>query len=280
MRRNAFWQADGSRGQTARANGTRRIHQDVAPFKATDPRLVERELAEYETTDLIFVPSEFAYRTFLEHGVPRHKLRKNSFGADLRVFHPIPKDDDIFRVIYVGTLSVRKGIPYLLEALCGLKLPKFELWLIGSALPEVTPFLARYEGGFRYLGPIPRTKLYQYYSQGSVFGMASIEEGLAMVQPQAMACGLPVIATPNTGAEDLFTDGVEGFIVPVRDPGTIRERVLRLYQDPGLRDEMSRAALRRVQSMRGWNEYGERAARFYADGLAERTKHRHANTAV
>ncbi len=237
------------------------------PFRQTDPRLVERELAEYERADLIFVPSEFVHRTFLEHGVPKRKLRKNPYGVDLRAFRPVPKADDIFRVIYVGALSVRKGIPCLLEALGGLNLPRFELWLIGSALPEIAPFLARHEGGFRYLGPIPRTELYRYYSQGSVFVMASIEEGLAMVQAQAMACGLPIVATANTGAEDIVTDGVEGFVVPIRDPEVIRDRVLRLYNDPGLRDEMARAAFRRVQSMGGWNDYGDRAALFYEAAL-------------
>ena len=77
-----------------------------------------------------------------------------------------------------------------------------------------------------------------------------------MVQPQAMACGLPIIATTNTGSEDLFTDGIEGFIVPVRSPEAIRTRVLKLYNDPAFRDEMSRAAIRRIQSSSGWNEYG------------------------
>jgi len=250
------------------------------PFEETDPRLVERELAEYESADLIFVPSEFVYKTFLEYRVPALKLRKNPYGVDLRVFRPLPKDDEIFRVIYVGSLSVRKGIPYLLEALGGLNLPKFELWLIGSVFPETRKFLARYEGGFRHLGTIPHTDLYRYYSQGSVFVMASIEEGLAMVQAEGMACGLPVIATANTGAEDLFTDGIEGFIVPIRDPEAIRDRVLRLYNDPDLRNEMSRAALRRVQSMGGWNDYGDRAAQFYAESLSKKGIQPHARVAL
>ena len=96
--------------------------------------------------------------------------------------------------------------------------------------------------------------------------MPSIEEGLALVQGQAMACGLPVIATTNTGAEDLFTDGVEGFIVPIRDPEAIREKLLRLYHDPELREEMSRAALSRVQSMAGWDDYGVRAEPYLRRG--------------
>ena len=122
-------------------------------------------------------------------------------------------------------------------------------------------------GDSAILAVIPRTKLYRYYSQGSVFVIASLEEGLALVQAQAMACGLPVIATTNTGAEDLFTDGVEGFIVPIRDPEAIREKVIYLYEHPEVRQEMAQAALQRVKSMGGWNEYGKKAAAVYKEAL-------------
>jgi len=239
-------------------------------FRAFDRRVVERELAEYENCDLIFVPSSFAYRTFVEEGIPNSKLRKNAYGVDLTTFRPVEKKDDIFRVIYVGIMSLQKGIPYLLQALAPLKLTNFELWLIGSVQPEIREFLAKYEGHYHYLGTIPRSELYRYYSQGSVFVLGSIQEGFGLVQAQAMACGLPVIATTNTGAEDLFSDGAEGFIVPIRDPEAIRDRVLKLYQDPELCKEMSRAALQRVRSTDGWNNYGERTVRYYAEGLGER----------
>jgi glycosyltransferase involved in cell wall biosynthesis len=99
-----------------------------------------------------------------------------------------------------------------------------------------------------------------------------------MVQAEAMACGLPVIATTNTGAQDLFTDGVEGFIVPIRNPEAIREKVLLLYQNPELRHEMSKAALRRVTEIGGWRDYGDRTARLYEEAIAERSKQRHAST--
>jgi glycosyltransferase involved in cell wall biosynthesis len=169
-------------------------------------------------------------------------------------------------------MSLRKGLPYLLEALATVRLPRFELWLIGGLTDEVRPFFKKYEGGFRYFGFIPRQKLYRYYSQGSVFVIASIREGLALVQAQAMACGLPVVATTNTGAEDLFTDGVEGFIVPIRDPEAIREKVLYLYKHPDVRNEMAQAALKRVQSLGGWNTYGEQMLAVYQKALARKVK--------
>jgi glycosyltransferase involved in cell wall biosynthesis len=167
-------------------------------------------------------------------------------------------------------MSLQKGVQYLLEALASLRLPRFEIWLIGSLLPEIKPFLAKHEGHYRYLGAIPRTELFKYYSQGSVFVIASIQDGFGLVQSQAMACGLPVIASAHTGAEDLFTDGVEGFIVPIRSPEAIRERVLHLYQHPEVRDEMARAALYLAQSLRGWDTYGEQTVTYYQAALAHR----------
>jgi len=226
-------------------------------YQAFDRRLVERELAEYEEADIILVPSSFVYKTFVDRGVPPAKIVRIPYGVDTQMFRPAPKEDDVFRVIYVGILSLRKGIPYLLEALAPLKLPRFEIWLVGPVAEDVRPFLARYEGRYRMFGYVPRQDLYRYYSQASVFVLASIEEGLATVIAQAMACGLPIVATENTGADDLITDGVEGFIVPIRSVEAIREKVLFLYGQPEAAKAMGRAALQRVGQLGGWNKYGE-----------------------
>ena len=240
------------------------------PYRPINPGVVERELGEYEICDLVAVPSEFVRRTFVEKGVPDKKLVKLPFGVELELFRPAPKEDRVFRVIYVGNITLRKGLPYLLEAIAAPGLPPLELWLIGGVDPDVRPFLAKYRDRYRHLGTIPRPELYRYYSQGSVFVIASIEEGLALVQAQAMACGLPVIATTNTGAEDLFSDGVEGFIVPIRSPEAIREKIVFLYEHPEERNRMAEAARLRVGSLRGWGRYGELAAASYRERLAMR----------
>jgi starch synthase len=243
-----------------------------AHYTPTDRRICERELQEYEECDRIVLPSSFALQTFLARGVPAAKLRKVSYGVDLRLFRPVPKEDDVFRVLYAGALSLRKGIPYLCEALAGLRLLKFEVWLIGHLQPEVRPFLEKYRNSFRHLGAVPRTQLYSYYSQASVLVQPSLEEGLSLVLAQAMACGVPVIATTNTGASDLLTDGAEGFIVGIRDPAAIREKVLYLYEHPERREEMARAALERVKRLGGWTHYGDQMVGVYSQALAERDR--------
>jgi alpha-maltose-1-phosphate synthase len=87
--------------------------------------------------------------------------------------------------------------------------------------------------------------------------LPSVEEGLALVQGQAMACGCPVLATTATGAEDLFSDGVEGFIVADRDVDALTQRMQEIADDPALQKRLSEAALLRVKSLGGWDQYGD-----------------------
>jgi alpha-maltose-1-phosphate synthase len=238
-----------------------------ARFPGIDSRLVERELGEYAYCDLIFVPSSFAMHTFVAKGVPREKLRLSPYGVDLAMFHCEPKSDRKFRVLFVGTVSLQKGLPYLFEAMAELEYPDAELCVIGTVEDEMRPIMAKYEGTFRYIGAVPRTELRKHYSQASVLVLPSIQDGFGMVQAQAMACGVPVIATENTGAADLFTDSVEGFIVPIRDARAIREKILMLYETPAMREQMGEAALARVRKIGGWDDYGARSAEYYREAL-------------
>ncbi|MGB9380467.1 glycosyltransferase family 4 protein [Candidatus Binatus sp.] len=249
-----------------------------ARFAGIDSRLVERELEEYACCDLIFVPSSFAMRTFVAKGVPRGKLRLNPYGVDLAMFHREPKSDQTFRVLFVGTVSLQKGMPYLFEAMATLGRTDVELCVIGALEAEMRPLMAKYDGTFRYLGAVARGELYKHYSQASVLVLPSIQDGFGMVQAQAMACGVPVIATENTGAADLFNDGVEGFIVPIRDAAAIREKILALYENPPMREQMGEAAIARVRKLGGWDDYGVRAADYYMQALETRASEANANS--
>jgi alpha-maltose-1-phosphate synthase len=234
------------------------------------PERLERCVAEYEESHAITVPSHFVKRSFVENGIDGERVFVCPYGVDLSEFRQAPKQDDVFRVLHVGQINARKGIGYLLEAVEPLaRSGRVEVWLTGAINADVQPLLDRYRGVFEYKGIWPRNELWRLYSQASVLVLASIEEGLALVQAQAMACGLPVIATTHTGAEDLFTDGVEGFVVPIRDPQAIRERVEWMMDNREKRDEMAAAALARVKTLGGWDRYGERVASVYQE-LAKR----------
>lgn len=237
----------------------------ITTFKLPHAKVLEKELIEYEEADYVSIPSLFVKRTFLENGVPEHKLIHVPYGVDLSQFHKEPKQDNVFRVIFVGGMTLRKGVHYLLQAFSELKLPNSELLLVGSMSDDVRPFFKKYKGTFTYVGHVPQKNLYQYYSQSSVFAIMSLEEGLAMVQPQAMACGLPVIATTNTGAEDIVRDGEDGFIIPIRSVGSLKEKLLYLYEHRDACEAMGKSAQARVASGFTWDDYGDRIAAKYEE---------------
>jgi len=233
------------------------------------PKVVEKELAEYAEADYISVPSMYVKQTFLDRGYPEGKIIHVPYGVDLKNFRRIPKQDNTFRVIHCGALTLRKGVHYLLQAFAELTLPDVELWLIGTISQEIKPFLARYASDkIRLFGPLPQANLFKYYSQGSVFCLASIEEGLAMVQAQAMACGLPVICTTNTGGADIIRDGVDGFVVPIRDVNALKEKLVYLYKNPEFRRAMGESAHNRVVAGFSWGDYGTRMCHIYSGILS------------
>jgi len=228
------------------------------------PRIVEKELAEYDMADYISVPSLFAKRTFLEKGFPESKILHVPYGVDLSQFNPLRKEDGLFRIIHCGGVTLRKGCQYLLQAFTELQLKNTELWFVGTVSSEMAPFIDKYRAAnVVFHGHKPQHELQWYYSQASVFCLLSIEEGMAMVQAQAMACCLPLITTTNTGGEDIVTEGVEGFIVPIRDAEAIKEKILFLYENPDARLAMGQAARERVVSGFSWADYGERIAAEY-----------------
>jgi len=112
------------------------------------------------------------------------------------------------------------------------------------------------------VGPVPGAELPSFYARADVFALLSIEEGLALVIAQAMAMGLPVVSTPNSGAGTILRDGIEGFIVPVRNSDAVAARFAAL-RDEGLRKRMGSAARIRVAAGWSWKDYGERAAANY-----------------
>lgn len=220
----------------------------------------QRELLEYELADYISIPSSYVKRSFIEHGIPEEKLLVNPYGVDLKIFQQIPKKDDIFRIIYAGGGTLRKGYHYLLQAFYELDLPNCELWHLGSVSDEIKPFVEKYKHkNWIFKGHLPQKELYTYYSQGSIFIMCSIEEGMAMVQFQAMACGLPLICTTNTGGEDLISkNGEEGFVIPIRDVEAIKEKILFMYNKQDIAKEMGQKAKAKVTSGFSWDDYGDR----------------------
>lgn len=224
-----------------------------------DMRDTIREEAIYAAADAITVPSSFAARSYVESGIAADKVHVIPYGVQLEKFYPVGEPpQDSFDVLFAGKISLRKGIPYLLQAFAQVKHPRKRLRIVGSVAQGLEPILRELpQQDVEFVGTLSQPELARYMSASHLLVLPSLEEGLALVQAQAMACGCPVLATTNSGSEDLYTDGVEGFIVGIRDVDALRDRMQQLADDPALQKRMSEAALMRVRQMGGWHQYGD-----------------------
>ena len=119
--------------------------------------------------------------------------------------------------------------------------------------------MAQYTDIFRHISSVPHTSLNQYYSSANVLVFPSLIEGFGLVLVEAMACGIPVITTPHTAGLDILTDGVEGFIIPIRDVEALKTKLEWCYQHPQELAEMGKAARRKAEELT-WNLYRQRLA--------------------
>ncbi|MDA7857895.1 glycosyltransferase family 4 protein [bacterium] len=230
--------------------------------KLPSKRNIERQIEEFCNADYVFVPSQFVYDSFIEYGFDQAKLIHLPFGVDIEDFKPGIKKDNIFRIIFVGMLCFRKGVHLLIKAFDELNLSKSELILIGNIKDEIKPILRKYRNteNLKVMGSISHSALTDYYCNSSCFVFPSFLEGSAYVTYEAMACGLPIVVTPNTGA--VIQDGQEGFIVPVRCVDSLKEKILLLYENKELREQMSKNAVVTARKFT-WKTYGERLIRIY-----------------
>jgi starch synthase len=224
-------------------------------------RETARRVEEYALADAVLCPSAFVKESFVRMGTPAERIFVVPYGmsppADAAAAPP-PARDDIFRVLYVGQISPRKGLRYLFEAFGALRHPRKELVIVGpkgqpTGLEKIAP-----PEGTRFAGVLKGDELARAYQTATVFVLPSVEEGLALVLGEALASGTPVITTTNSGAADLFETGREGFIVPVRDSAAIQEKLQQLADDPPLRERMSEAARARAKTLEGWDAAGRK----------------------
>jgi glycosyltransferase involved in cell wall biosynthesis len=232
------------------------------PGASADPPVpqwaIRRELAEYERADVIVVPSTHARTSFVERGVDASKVVRNPYGVDLTMFPatPAPPPEAPPTVIMVGTWSLRKGCDVLVEAWQRLRTPGTRLVHVGHVADAPLPTAP----GFEHHDAVDQRQLTRWYAQAHVLALASREEGLALVQAQALASGLHVAASDYTGAEDLrdcLDDPAAVAIAPVDDVAALADaldrQLARARAMRGRRDLLHSARQRLT-----WQAYGSR----------------------
>lgn len=174
------------------------LEQNPQKKKTVIPnRNIKYNLIAYQLADFISVASQHVKESFLLHQHPENKIFVNPYGVDLSMFKPLPNTPKKYDIIMVGGWSYRKGCDLIIEA---IKQTQFNFLHVGSIIdipfPKEIP-------NFTHIDAVEQHQLLNYYQQAKIFLLPSREEGLAMVQAQAIACNLPLIGSPDSGAKDL-----------------------------------------------------------------------------
>ena len=217
---------------------------------------------EFELADTVIVQSEYGLRSFLEEGFPSDRIVVLPRAVDLGEYaEGEGKDRDRFRVLFVGMVCLRKGFLDLARAWRELALPGGELLVVGQVHEEVVPLLEPYrlDPTIRFFGHVSGGAA-RFYGQADAFALPSILEGSAKTTYEAMAAGLPVVTTLNAGS--VVRDGVDGFIVPIRDQDALKRRLLFLYENRDAARAMGEAARERVGNF-SWEMYESRLIDIY-----------------
>jgi len=205
-----------------------RLHPIERPW--LDEAQRRRCVREYELADEIHVVSDYVYESFVDQGVPAERLRLLRHEPSPRFASAEREPDGAFSVVYVGALTVAKGLPVLLDAFDLLVDPRASLTLVGGwSTRGMRRFIeARIHRDSRIHvapgDPLPHLR------RADAYVHASWQDGFGLAVTEAMACGVPVIVTEDTGAKERVREGVDGWIVPTGDAAAIAERLVEIRE--------------------------------------------------
>jgi glycosyltransferase involved in cell wall biosynthesis len=221
------------------------------PYPEGDIRKVEAEIA---LADRIVCASPFVRDTMVETGTEHGKIAVIPYGVETDRFTPAHRHQSGvgLKLLFVGHFGLRKGAWYLLEAMRRLThLKHLSMTIFGKqTVPD--RLLAPFGDRIQCVPHVPRNEMHHAYRQGDVFVLPTLFEGSSLSVFEALASGLPVVTTPNAGS--VVRDGVDGFVVPIRDAGALADRIEQLYGDPVLRCEMGKRARERALEF-PWQRY-------------------------
>jgi glycosyltransferase involved in cell wall biosynthesis len=239
------------------------------PEPAPAPGYYERAQAEWRAADVTVVNSEWSRRALVQQGAdPRHiAVLPLAYEAAPATSPPPAAGARELTVLWLGSVILRKGIPYLIEAARQLVGQPVRFLVAGPSGIRAEAQRAA-PANITWLGQVPRGEAARLYQSADVFVLPTLSDGFAITQVEALAHGLPVIATLNCG--DVVEDGRTGFLVPARDATALGAAITRFVRDPKLAAAMRPACL-------------ESAARFSVDAFGERLLqilHTHRKTCV
>ena len=235
----------------------RKYHLQFPPI---EPAVVRKCLKEFSESDYLLVNSEFSRQSFIAEGIAKEKLLCVPRGVDYEKFAGKRKRPEQFTLLFAGLISVRKGIPYILEAWKQLALPNAKLVLAGTLHPDAKAILAAYadDPSIEYRGFV--ADLRPEYRAASAFVLPTLEEGSAKVAFEAMAAGLPVITTPNSGS--VVRHGKDGLIGPIRNVAALKQAIQRFARSETDCQQFGKRAQQHVRKC-SWEAYKKNMIKIY-----------------
>ncbi|MCH2156744.1 MAG: glycosyltransferase family 4 protein [Opitutales bacterium] len=211
---------------------------------------MDRKREELALADTIIVPSDFVEGS-IQQAIGTHQtVVKVPYGIDppvkLQSVNEGPLGPKI-KLLFVGALTQRKGLADIFSALKALPASSYEFHIVGGLCAPLK-FYTNQGVNFTYHGMLSRDKVLSIMHGSDLLLLPSIVEGRALVQLEALAMGLPVLATRNAGASDVIKEGETGFIVPTGSPDSIVEVIQKLLSRPDQLPQMRRNCIATAQS--------------------------------
>jgi glycosyltransferase involved in cell wall biosynthesis len=216
-----------------------------------------RKTRELDLAETVICPSTFVLDSLPEAARSSKKCVVAPFGSPPPVdgTYESYRGSEKVRFLFAGALTQRKGLADLFAALKMVKSGRAELVLMGSPILPIS-FYRKEFSDFVYEPPRPHAAVLRLMRSCDVLVLPSIVEGRALVQQEAMACGLPLIVTRNAGGEDLIIEGQTGFLVPAGKPAAIAEKIEWFIENRAKLPGMSTAARAKAAELT-WLAYGE-----------------------
>jgi glycosyltransferase involved in cell wall biosynthesis len=173
----------------------------------------------------------------------------------------------IIKLLFAGSMSQRKGLADLFEAMKLLKGETISLSILGQpSMPK--EFYRKQFSEFQYFPPCSNQKVRAIMKEHDAFVLPSIVEGRALVQQEALSCGLPIIVTPNAGGEDLVEEGTTGYMVPIRSPEKIAEAIRTMIENKNHKEEI-RSLCQKKARQYSWVSYAQKIIDFNLSSSAQ-----------
>ena len=202
-------------------------------FTLIPDKVLDRNIKEQNLSDYFMVNSNFIAESYLNVGFSSDQIKVNPLGVDTNRFTHIEQyENEIFRVIYVGLITVRKGIHRLIDVWKKINLKNSELLLVGRYYPKERKYFNKIFNNCPNLIHINGTaKPEEYYKKSSIFVMPSIEDGFPSVVLEALSVGLPAIVSNRVGSKECVINGVNGFIYDFDNSDELADKILFFYKN-------------------------------------------------